>query len=71
MDVADGPQASRQGAAVALAKFLENEAFQILGHEKLSMSYSVYSLGLDLKGRRDVVERISYDGLDLSHFNAN
>jgi len=47
----------------------ENEAVQLLGHEKLSMSYSVYSLGLALGGLRDVVERVRYDGLDLSHLH--
>lgn len=30
----------------------ESEAVQILGHEKLSMSYSVYSLGLSMDGLR-------------------
>ena len=38
----------------------ENEAVEILGHEKLSMSYSVYSLGLDLRGLKKVVEKIKY-----------
>jgi len=45
----------------------ESEAVQILGHEKISMSYGLYSGGLDLKGLRRVVEKIGYPGLDLSH----
>ena len=45
----------------------ENEAVQLLGHEKMSMSYSVYSLGLDLHGLQDVVERVQYNGLVLRH----
>ncbi len=42
-----------------------NEAVQILGHEKLSMSYSVYSLGLDLRGLKKVVEKITYAGMKV------
>ena len=57
----------RKNAATALerARVPENEAVQVLGHEKLSMSYSVYSLGLELSGLRDVVEKITYVGLDF------
>lgn len=45
----------------------ESEAVQILGHEKMSMSYGLYSGGLNLKGLRRVVEKIKYPELDLSH----
>lgn len=40
----------------------------MLGHEKLSMRYDIYSLGLDMKGLRRVVEKITHPGLDLTHF---
>ena len=53
------------GTALERAGVPENEAVQILGHEKLSMSYSVYSLGLDLKGLQRVIERISYPAVKL------
>ena len=43
----------------------ENEAVQILGHEKMSMSYSVYSIGLDLRGLKRVVEKIAYKGVKV------
>jgi integrase len=61
----------RKNVATALerARVPENEAVQLLGHEKMSMSYSVYSLGLDLHGLKDVVERIQYKGLDLRHLH--
>jgi len=48
------------GTALERAGVPENEAVQILGHEKLSMSYSIYSIGLDLRGLRDVIEKIEY-----------
>ncbi len=38
-------------------------SIEILGHEKLSMSYCVYSLGLDLRGLQRVVEKIAYKGV--------
>ena len=38
-------------------------------HGAMSMSYSVYSLGLDLHGLQDVVERVQYNGLDLLHLH--
>ena len=59
----------RKNVATALerARVPENEAVQLLGHEKMSMSYSVYSLGLDLHGLQDVVERVQYNGLVLRH----
>jgi integrase len=61
----------RKNVATALerARVPENEAVQLLGHEKMSMSYSVYSLGLDLPGLQDVVERVRYNGLDLQHLH--
>jgi integrase len=55
------------GTALERARIPESEAVQVLGHEKLSMSYDIYSLGLDMKGLRRVVEKIKYPGLDLSH----
>jgi len=45
----------------------ESEAVQVLGHEKMSLSYGLYSGGLDLRGLRRVVEKIKYPGLGLSH----
>jgi integrase len=52
----------RKNVATALerASVPESEAVQVLGHEKMSMSYSVYSLGLDLNGLKRVVEVITY-----------
>jgi integrase len=52
------------GTALERAGVAESEAVQVLGHEKMSMSYSVYSLGLGLEGLQKVVERIDYPGLD-------
>ena len=54
------------GTALERARIPESEAVQVLGHEKLSMSYDIYSLGLDMKGLRRVVEKITHPGLDLS-----
>ena len=48
------------GTALERAGVAENEAVQILGHEKLSMSYAVYSLGLELPALKEVVEKIDY-----------
>lgn len=59
----------RKNAATALerAQIPENEAVQVLGHKKLlSLSYGLYSGGLDLPGLRRVIEAIRYQGLDLS-----
>ena len=58
----------RKNAATALerARVPENEAVQILGHKKMTMSYGLYSGGLDLVGLARVVEAITYPGLDLS-----
>ena len=53
------------GTALERAEVPESEAVQILGHEKLSMSYSVYSLGLDLRGLQRVVEKIAYKGVKV------
>ncbi|KGM35323.1 DUF6538 domain-containing protein [Inquilinus limosus] len=54
------------GTALERAQVAESDAVQALGHEKLSMSYSVYSLGLTLPQLRDrVVEKIVYPKLDL------
>ena len=55
--------------ALERARVPENEAVQLLGHEKMSMSYSVYSLGLDLRGLQDVVERVRYDGMNFQHLH--
>lgn len=58
----------RKNTATALerARVLENEAMQILGHKKMTMSYGLYSGGLDLPALTQVVEAITYPGLDLS-----
>ena len=58
----------RKNAATALerARIPENEAVEILGHKKMTMSYGLYSGGLDLAGLARVVEAITYPGLDLS-----
>ena len=53
------------GTTLERAKVAENEAVQILGHEKMSMSYSVYSIGLDLRGLKRVVEKIAYKGVKV------
>ena len=60
----------RKNAATALerARVLENEAVQILGHKKMTMSYGLYSDGLELPALAQVVEAIKYPGLDLSAF---
>jgi integrase len=55
------------GTALERARVPESEVVQVLGHEKMSMSYSVYSLGLELGALRNIVEKIRYPGLDLSH----
>jgi integrase len=59
----------RKNVATALerARIPENEAVQLLGHKKMTMSYGLYSAGLDLQGLARVVEAITYDGLELSH----
>lgn len=46
--------------ALERAGILETEAVELLGHHKLSMSYGLYSAGLDLQGLRRVVEAIQY-----------
>ena len=48
------------GGSLEAARVPESEAGQILGHEKLSMSYAVYSLGLELPALKEVVEKIDY-----------
>lgn len=57
----------RKNTATALeqARVPESEAVSILGHEKLSMSYSIYSIGLTLKQLQGIVEKIKYAGLKL------
>jgi integrase len=62
----------RKNAATALerARVPENEAVQILGHKKLTMSYGLYSGGLDLAGLARVVAAITYPGLDLTGLSA-
>lgn len=58
----------RKNAATALerARIPEGEAARVLGHQITTMSYGVYSGGLDLPGLQRVVEAIRYPGLDLS-----
>jgi hypothetical protein len=50
------------GTALERARVAESEAVQILGHEKMSMSYSVYAIVLGLPALREVVEKITYPG---------
>ncbi len=61
----------RKNAATALerARVPENEAVQILGHKKMTMSYGLYSGGLDLAGLARVVAALTYPGLDLSRLH--
>jgi integrase len=63
----------RKNAATALerARVPENEAVQVLGHKKLTMSYGLYSGGLDLPALAQVVEAIGYANLDLSRLSTN
>jgi len=37
----------------------------------MSMSYGLYSGGLDLQNLSRIVEKIRYPGLDLSHLHAS
>jgi integrase len=62
----------RKNAATALerARIPENEAVQILGHKKMTMSYGLYSAGIDLAALRLAAEAISFPSLDLSHLYA-
>lgn len=55
------------GTALERARVPESEAVQILGHEKLSTSYSIYSIGLTLPQLSDVVEKIAYPELNLKY----
>lgn len=48
------------GTKLERARIPESEAVQILGHEKLSMSYTVYSLGVGLERLQEIVEGIRY-----------
>ena len=58
----------RANASTALdrAGVPENHAAQILGHAIRSLSYGVYSGGLDIEGLQRVVEDITYPGLELA-----
>ncbi len=47
------------GTALERARVPESEAVEIMGHEKLSMSYDTYSLGLELKALQEIVEKIN------------
>jgi integrase len=49
------------GTKLERARVPESEAVQLLGHERLSMSYRVYSLGIDVRRLREIVETIRYD----------
>jgi integrase len=57
----------RANASTALdrAGVPENHAAQILGHAIRSLSYGVYSGGLDIEGLQRVVDAIEYPGLKL------
>jgi len=57
------------GTALERARVPESEAVQILGHEKLSISYSIYSIGLTVEQLQEIVEKIKYPDLDLSHLH--
>lgn len=48
------------GTALERARIPESEAVQVLGHEKLSMSYKLYSSGLTPSELQRVVEAIAY-----------
>jgi integrase len=52
------------GTKLEQGRVPESEAVQLLGHEKLSMSYRVYSLGVDLKRLKEIVELVRYDGAE-------
>lgn len=58
----------RKNVSTALerARIPEAEAARIVGHRFNTMTYGLYSGGLDLKGLERVVEAICYPGLDLS-----
>lgn len=58
----------RKNAATALerARIPEIEAVRVIGHRLETMTYGLYSGGLDLPGLKRVVEAIQYPGLDLS-----
>jgi hypothetical protein len=43
------------------ARIPESEAVQVLGHEELSMSYRVCSLGVDLRPLGEIVEVVNYN----------
>jgi hypothetical protein len=43
----------------------QHEAAQVIGHERKGMTYGRYSVGLGIKELREVVERITYDGLNI------
>lgn len=54
------------GSALHAAGVSESTAADILGHEHKSMSFRVYSEGAAVKPLAEAVEKIRYDGLDLS-----
>ena len=58
----------RKNVSTALerARIPEAEAARIVGHRLDTMTYGLYSGGLDLPGLQRVVEAIQYAGLDLS-----
>ncbi len=58
----------RASVATALqrANVPETHAAQLLGHKIRTMSYGLYSGGLDLGGLQRVVEAIKYPGLKLA-----
>ncbi len=59
----------RKNASTALerARIPENEAVQVIGHKKMTMSYGLYSEGIDLAALKSVVEAINYPNTDFSH----
>ena len=42
-----------------------NQAAQILGHEKVGMSFGTYSEGLTIPGQAELLNKISYEGLKV------
>jgi hypothetical protein len=48
------------GGKLEQARGPESEAVQVLGHEKMTMSYRVHSLGIAVDGLQEIVEVVQY-----------
>lgn len=61
----------RKNVSTALerARIPEVEAARVVGHRFATMTYGLYSGGLDLPGLKRVVEAIGYPGLDLTRLH--